>query len=90
MDFLLQVVMPSSLDSPAQGDVVVTVPDKGVDQWAGVWRLYLGERDGEWPRPRPGDTCIGTRAEVVQRAMARDVAARWIFDEETDAFLPLT
>ena len=89
MDFLLQVVVPSSSQSAARGEIVVTLLERGVDQWAGVWRLDTGKWDGEWRRFRQLGTHFGTRAELVHWAKARDAATRWIFDEETSDFVPL-
>lgn len=89
VDFLLQVVVPSSPESAARGDILVTVLERGVDHWAGVWRLDTGEWDGEWRRFSQLGTCFGTRAELVHWAKAHDAAARWIFDEETGDFVPL-
>ena len=89
LDFLLQVVVPSSPMSASQGDIVVTVLESGVDQWAGVWRLDTGEWDGEWRRLKQLGSCFGTRAELVRWAVTQDAATRWIFDEETSDFVPL-
>lgn len=89
VDFLLQVVVPATPDSIAHGDIVMTVLERGVDQWAGVWRRDTGEWDGEWRRIERLGSCFGTRAEVVRWAMAQSAAAHWIFDEETSDFVPL-
>ncbi len=89
VDFLLQVVVPTSAQSAARGDIVVTLLEAGVDKWAGVWRLDTGKWDGEWRRFRQLGTRFGTRAELVRWAKARDAAMRWIFDEETVDFVPL-
>ena len=89
VDFLLQVVVPSSPGSAERGDIVVTLLERGVDEWAGVWRLDTGTWDGKWRRFRLLGTLFGTRAELVYWAKARDAATRWILDEETSGFVPL-
>ena len=74
----MQVVVPLSPDSATRGDIVITVLESGADRWAGVWRriTQLGSR-------------FGSRAGLVDWAMAQDAASRWIFDEETSVFVQL-
>lgn len=88
-DFLMQVEVPSSPESATRGDIVVTVLEAGVDEWAGVWRLETDEWDGEWRRRTRLGSLRGTRAELVRWAVAQHAATRWIFDEEASAFIPL-
>jgi hypothetical protein len=83
LDFLMEVVVPPSPDSATRGDIVITVLERGVDRWAGVWRLDTGEWDGEWLRITQLGSRFGTRAELVDWAVAQDAASRWIFDEAT-------
>ena len=90
IDFLMQVVVPPSPDSATRGDIVITVLERAVDEWAGVWRLNTGESDGEWPRISELGSRFGSRAELVGWAMEQDAASRWVFDEETSSFVPLT
>ena len=66
-DFLMQVEVPSSPESATRGDIVVTVLEVGVDEWAGVWRLETDEWDGEWRRRTRLGSLRGTRAELVER-----------------------
>lgn len=88
VDFLMQVVVPLSPDSATRGDIVMTVLKRGVDRWAGVWRLDTSEWDGEWRITQLGSH-IGSRSELVAWATAQDAASRWIFDEETSDFVQL-
>ena len=87
LDFLTQVVVPLSPDSATRGDIVITVLERGVDRWAGLWRLDTGEWDGEWPRITQLGSKFGSRAELVDWALAQDAASRWIFDEKTNVFV---
>jgi len=89
VDFLMQVVVPPSPDSATRGDIVITVLESGVDLWVGVWRLDTGEWDGEWRRITQLGSRFGSRAELVDWAMAQEAASRWIFDEETSVFVQL-
>jgi len=88
-DFLMQVEVPSSMESATRGDIVVTVLEVGVDEWVGVWRLETDVWDEEWRRRTRLGSLHGTRAELVRWATAQDAAGRWIFDEEASAFIPL-
>lgn len=90
VDFLMQVVVPRSPASATRGDIVITVLERGLDRWAGVWRLDTGEWDGEWPRITELGSRFGSRAELVDWAMAHDAGSRWIFDEETSVFVQLS
>ena len=69
---------------------MVTELKRGLDQWAGVWRLHTDEWDGTWRRIDRLGSCFGTRAELILWAMAQDAADRWIFDAEVSDFVPLT
>ena len=79
--------MPSLIDTPVT--TASPAPIAGRSKWAGVWRLDTGKWDGEWRRFRQLGTRFGTRAELVHWAKERDAATRWIFDEETNDFVPL-
>jgi hypothetical protein len=89
VDFLMQVVVRPHPDSATRGDIVITELESSVDRWAGVWRLDTGQWDGEWPRVTQLGSRFGSRAELVDWAVAQDAASSWIFDEEASVFVPL-